>query len=121
LPWMTAEQNVRAVQGKNPEISAAGWLDRVGLAGAEHKLPEELSGGMCQRVALARALAFGGECLLLDEPFKEIDPETKAALFPLLKQETAGKTVVFVTHSEEEAHAFCDRALRLCGGVLQPA
>lgn len=121
LPWMTAEQNVRAVQGKAPAVSAAEWLHRVGLQGAEHKLPEELSGGMCQRVALARALAFGGDCLLLDEPFKEIDAQTKEELFPLLRRETAGKPVIFVTHTEEEARVLCDRALRLHDGVLEQA
>lgn len=120
LPWMTAEQNVRAVQGRQPERSAAQWLALVGLAGAEEKLPGELSGGMCQRVALARALAFGGDCLLLDEPFKEIDAETKTRLFPLLQSETAGKPVIFVTHTEEEARTLCDRALRLIDGKLQP-
>lgn len=121
LPWLTAEQNVRAAQEKHAAVGAAEWLRRVGLAGAEQKFPAELSGGMRQRVALARALAFGGDCFLLDEPFKEIDAAAKSLLIPLLKRETAGKPVVFVTHSEEEARLLGDRALRLENGVLRPA
>ena len=121
LPWLTAEQNVRTVQEKHSSVGAGEWLKRVGLSGAENKFPAELSGGMCQRVALARALAFGGDCFLLDEPFKEIDAAAKLLLFPLLKRETEGKPVVLVTHTEEEARLLCDRAFRLENGVLCPA
>ena len=120
LPWLTAGQNVQAVQEKHPSVSAAEWLERVGLSGAENKFPAELSGGMRQRAALARALAFGGDCFLLDEPFKEIDAAAKSLLFPLLKRETAGKPVILVTHSEEEARLLCGRVFRLENGVLQP-
>ncbi len=121
LPWLTAEQNVRVIQEKHPAVSAAEWLKRVGLQGAENKFPAELSGGMCQRVAFARALAFGGDCFLLDEPFKEIDTAAKRLIFPLLKRETVGKTVILVTHTEEEARLLCDRELRLENGVLHAA
>ncbi len=121
LPWMTAEQNVRAVQDQSSKRTAAQWLQLVGLSGAEQKLPEELSGGMCQRVALARALAFGGDCFLLDEPFKEIDPQTKTQLFSLIREETMEKTVIFVTHVEAEAEALGDRMLFVSaqGGSLE--
>ena len=58
---------------------------------------------------------------MLDEPFKEIDTAAKRLIFPLLKRETVGKTVILVTHTEEEARLLCDRELRLENGVLHAA
>lgn len=105
LPWLTAEENVNTVlsdrAASRPE--AQKWLEAVGLKDAAKKYPRELSGGMQQRVSLARALAYGGDVLLLDEPFKGLDAETKADMIHLINTHTAGKTLLLATHDRQEA------------------
>lgn len=110
LPWLTAEENVNAVLSDRAATlpDAQKWLDAVGLSDAIKKYPHELSGGMQQRVSLARALAYNGEILLLDEPLKGLDSETKADMIRLLRQHTAGKTLLLATHDPEEADALTD-------------
>ncbi len=114
LPGRTAAENVNAVlfdrQKTMPE--AMKWLSAVGLSEAAGKYPHELSGGMQQRVSLARALAYDGDILLLDEPLKGLDEDTKEDMIRLLNIHTAGKTVLLATHDREEA-------LRLADTVLQ--
>ncbi|MBQ8396582.1 MAG: ABC transporter ATP-binding protein, partial [Clostridia bacterium] len=75
LPWLTAVQNVNLVLADDHTTlpAASGWLERVELASAADQYPAELSGGMQQRVALARDLAWGGDTILLDEPFRALD------------------------------------------------
>jgi ABC-type nitrate/sulfonate/bicarbonate transport system ATPase subunit len=95
----------------------------VGLRGFEKHYPRQLSGGMQQRVGLARALAVDPPVLLMDEPFAALDEQTRMLMQEeLLRiwQETR-KTVVFVTHSMEEALLLSDRILLLTGrpGVVQ--
>ena len=114
LPGRTAAENVNAVlsdrQKTMPE--AMKWLSAVGLSEAAGKYPHELSGGMQQRVSLARALAYDGDILLLDEPLKGLDEDTKEDMIRLLNTHTAGKTLLLATHDREEA-------LRLADTVLQ--
>lgn len=98
LPWRTALGNLEAVLGRRRRDEARSWLARVGLAGAEEKYPNELSGGMRSRVAFARALAFDAPLLLLDEPFHALDSETRAKMEALLEEETKGRLVLLVTH-----------------------
>lgn len=107
LPWLTAEQNVNAVLSDGPVTlpEARFWLEAVGLEDAAAKYPAELSGGMQQRVSLARAMAFGGDILLLDEPFKGLDGETRGHMIALLRAHTAGKTLLLATHDRDEAAA----------------
>lgn len=110
LPWRTAAENVNAVLSDRkatlPEAEA--WLMRVGLGDAAGKYPDELSGGMRQRVNLARALAYGGDILLLDEPFSGLDGERRDELLSLIKRYAAGKTLVLSTHDRTEAEALAD-------------
>jgi NitT/TauT family transport system ATP-binding protein len=91
------------------------YIDEVGLTGFDKAYPHELSGGMRQRVGLARALAVDAEILLMDEPFASVDEQTRRKfqedLLNLLKIEK--KTVVFVTHSIEEAVYVSDQVVLL--------
>ena len=101
LPWYTARQNVALVSDRE---TAMRTLKAVGLEGAENKLPSELSGGMRRRVALARALAFGGDLLLLDEPFSGLDEALRREVAaPLIVEYAMTRPVVLVTHDEPDA------------------
>lgn len=109
-PWMTVLQNVVfSLQGAEikaeREAQAIRYLELVGLADFAHARPNELSGGMKQRVAIARTLAMDPDLLLMDEPFGSLDEQTRRKLdqevLGLWKRE--GKTIVFVTHSIDEA------------------
>jgi NitT/TauT family transport system ATP-binding protein len=117
LPWATVLRNVafglelRHVPKEEREAIARRNIAEVGLVGAEHKYPHELSGGMRQRVGLARALAVDAEILLMDEPFASVDEQNRRKfqedLLRLLAHER--KTVIFVTHSIEEAVYISDQ------------
>lgn len=121
LPWLSAEENVNLVLSDRAKTlgKAKCWLERVGLADALQKRPSELSGGMRQRVALARALAYGGDLLLLDEPMSAIDVALSAQLLALLQQYTHDKTVIFVTHSLEQAKQIGDSVYNLKNKTLE--
>ena len=117
LPWANVLRNVafglelRHVPKEEREEIARRYIAEVGLVGAEHKFPHELSGGMRQRVGLARALAVDAEILLMDEPFASVDEQNRRKfqedLLSLLAHEK--KTVIFVTHSIEEAVYISDQ------------
>ncbi len=100
LPGSTAFENVAVVS--SPETAAL-WLKRLELEDAADKKPSKLSGGMARRVTLARALAFGGDILLLDEPFKGFDSELKKRIIPYITDFAKTALVVLVTHDEQEA------------------
>ncbi len=100
LPGSTAFENIAAVS--SPEAANL-WLERFELSEASGKKPGKLSGGMCRRVALARALAFGGDVLLLDEPFKGFDSELKTRVIPYIIDFAKNALVVLVTHDEQDA------------------
>jgi NitT/TauT family transport system ATP-binding protein len=119
-PWKTVEQNVRFgldVQGTTPKRQrnaiVSGYLDRLGLADFAKAYPETLSGGMRQRVAIARAMAIEPELLLMDEPFASLDAQMRTIMQDSLVNlwETDRRTVVFVTHSIEEAIFLGDRII----------
>ena len=93
----------------------AAGSSEVGLAGFEQSYPHQLSGGMRQRVGLARALAVDAEIILMDEPFSAVDEQTRRKfqedLLVLLRDR--GRTVIFVTHSIEEAVYLSDQIVLL--------
>ena len=124
LPWASALDNVLALDRFRPgaarcdKSTALHWLERVGLdANATSLLPHQLSGGMQQRVSLARAFALEPTVLLMDEPFASLDELTRATVRETLATlwSSIGATVVFVTHSIEEAVLLGDRVVVLGG------
>ena len=115
LPTLTVLQNVQIVLPKERKQEAEQWLQAVELADAMTLYPNQLSGGMAQRAAMARAFAYGGECLLMDEPFRGLDVALQARLqqvFLRLWQERH-ITTVWVTHDLDEAVSLGHRALVL--------
>ena len=111
LPWRTVLGNVefglqvRNVAQEERRRIARQYIEMVGLAGFEGHHPHELSGGMQQRVGIARAFAINPSVLLMDEPFAALDAQTRESMqAELLRiQHRERKTVVFVTHSIDEA------------------
>ena len=121
LPWLSAVDNVafplklRRV-GKPERLTAARrMLELTGLAGFEDRLPHQLSGGMKQRVAIARGLVQNPAVLLMDEPFASLDEQTRMVLGDELLRiwSETRKTVLFVTHSLNEAVYLADRVVVL--------
>jgi NitT/TauT family transport system ATP-binding protein len=117
FPWYTVLQNVRyGLRRKRvPEPEQGRLVDHyiglVGLRGFESRYPGELSGGMRQRVSIARALAVNPSILLMDEPFASLDVQTREYMQDELLKIWQGepKTVIFVTHSIDEAIKLSDR------------
>lgn len=112
FPALTALENVRLVQPQHDRAASLDALRVCRAAALADKRPHEMSGGERQRVALARLLAFGGDILLLDEPFSALDAATKAQIITDLLPRLAGKTVVLVTHNADEA-ALADTRIEL--------
>ncbi|HEY7317074.1 MAG TPA: ABC transporter ATP-binding protein [Candidatus Binatia bacterium] len=119
LPWRTVAANVelglelKGVAAAERAGRATELIKLVGLGGFERHYPHELSGGMKQRVGLARALATEPEVLLMDEPFAALDAQTRDLMQAELLDiwERTKKTVLFVTHSIEEAAYLSDRVI----------
>ncbi|MPZ87346.1 MAG: ATP-binding cassette domain-containing protein [Nitriliruptorales bacterium] len=119
FPWRTVDANIRlAFELQNSGLSkaeigqrVAHYISLVGLDGFEKAYPYELSGGMKQRVGIARALVSEPDILLADEPFAAVDAMTREAMQSELEQVVSrtGQTVVFITHSIDEAIMLGDR------------
>lgn len=117
FPWRTVLQNIsfgpelKGVPSAQREARSRQYLKMVGLERFEARYPHELSGGMKQRVAIARALVNDPKALLMDEPFGALDAQTRNIMQSELLRiwEEEKKTVVFVTHSVDEAIYLADR------------
>ncbi len=119
FPWMTIERNVgyglemRGVHRSTRERVVDHYLEKVGLTHFARAYPHQLSGGMKQRASVARAFATDPEILLMDEPFAAVDEQTRALLQEELLRvwEEHRKTVVYITHSIDEALVLGDRVI----------
>ena len=117
FPWKTVARNVAygvelaGLPEQERGLRVERYIDMVGLQGFERSYPYQLSGGMRQRVGLARALALEPRVLLMDEPFGALDAQTREQLQDELLRiwEGIDRTMVFITHSIEEAIALGDR------------
>ena len=97
----------------NDKTRAEYLIERAGLTGDADKKAALLSGGMKRRLSLIRALLYGGEIYFLDEPFKELDSETADKMRRLVKEETAGKTLLLITHDNSDASFFNAKEIKL--------
>jgi NitT/TauT family transport system ATP-binding protein len=120
FPWMKVQDNVtfalhaKGVSKKDATEQARLWLSKLGLTEFADAYPSTLSGGMRQRVAIARAFAMDPEILLMDEPFAALDAQLREILqeeLLQLCQTGARRTVLFVTHSLDEAILLGDRVI----------
>ncbi len=119
FPWMTVHDNVafgprmRGVSDRHSRDLVEYYIDKVGLTQFRRSYPHQLSGGMKQRVSVARAFANDPEILLMDEPFAALDEQNKSLLQEELLRiwEESRITVVFITHSIDEALFLGDRVL----------
>ncbi|UTT62813.1 ABC transporter ATP-binding protein [Microcella humidisoli] len=118
LPWRSVFDNVRFGLEMQSTLNSGDWRERVqnaielvGLAGFEQSYPRELSGGMQQRVGLARAIVAEPRILLMDEPLGAVDALTREVMRDEIEKliTATGKTVIFITHSIEEAILLGDR------------
>ena len=119
FPWKTVLDNVafglqmRGINAKKRKEIAYSWLEKVGLTDFAHYYPHQISGGMKQRVSIARALANDPEVLLMDEPLGALDAQTRNVLQEELLRlwEADRKTVIYITHSIDEAVLLGDRVV----------
>ncbi|MGH3069387.1 MAG: ABC transporter ATP-binding protein [Streptosporangiaceae bacterium] len=119
FPWKTVQRNVALplhlakTERAESERRVSEAIRTVGLSGHEHKYPAQLSGGMKQRAGLARALATAPDVLLMDEPFAAVDAQVREVLQEdlLALRERLRQTIVFITHSIDEAITLGDRII----------
>ena len=124
FPWLSVEGNISSAlvtsgtSKREAKQQAAEWLARIGMAGVAEEYPSVLSGGMQQRVSFLRALLMKRDLMCLDEPFAALDALTRADMQKWLLElwEADRRSVLFITHSIEEALLLSDRIY-----VLTPA
>jgi NitT/TauT family transport system ATP-binding protein/sulfonate transport system ATP-binding protein len=122
FPWMTVRQNIAfgptQKGSKDAQDIAGKYLEMVGLGKFADRFPYQLSGGMKQRVAIARVLANEASILLMDEPFGALDALTREQLQDELLEiwSRTKVTILFVTHSVEEATLLADRVVVMTAG-----
>jgi NitT/TauT family transport system ATP-binding protein len=124
FPWKTVRENIafglkcKGVDRRKRDDIALKYLELMSMAGTEDSYPHQLSGGMQQRVAIARSYAIEPDVLLMDEPFGALDAQTRTVMQEELMRVTRvnPRTVLFITHSVEEALFLADRVIVLSRG-----
>lgn len=123
MPWLNVWDNVRfGLKNMADDIAfVQKTIDMVGLKGFEKAYPNQLSGGMKQRVAIARALAYKPSFVMMDEPFAALDYFTRSQLQKELKhlQQKGGASILFVTHSIDEALLLGDKIIMIEDGKIK--
>lgn len=129
FPWLTVEKNLmlaikqscRHISREQKEMLLEQILDKIELKEHRKKYPYQLSGGMKQRTAFARGMLMDTPLLFLDEPFSALDADMRTRLIRFLKAdvEKSHRTVLMVTHHQEDARTYCDKILNVdCGKVV---
>jgi NitT/TauT family transport system ATP-binding protein len=119
LEGVSALGNIMAVLDTRNEELAMQWLGHMNLEDSADLLPKELSGGMKRRLAIARAMAFGGDFMLLDEPFAGLDDNTRERIYPFIfDKENSSRLTIVVTHDRSEAERIADRLIVMGGPPL---
>jgi NitT/TauT family transport system ATP-binding protein len=124
FPWKTVRENIafglkcKGVDRRKRDDIALKYLELMSMAGTEDSYPHQLSGGMQQRVAIARSYAIEPDVLLMDEPFGALDAQTRTVMQEELMRviRVNPRTVLFITHSVEEALFLADRVIVLSRG-----
>ena len=118
VPNLTVKGNLNLVCKDIEKVEK--MLEKVGLKDKSSSYPARLSGGEAQRAAIARAFLYGGEILLMDEPFSSLDLKIKKQIFNLFSELRAENpvTVMMVTHDVDDAVAMSDRAIVISGGKI---
>lgn len=118
VPNLTVGGNLKLICNDENAVDAA--LEKVRLSDKKNAYPITLSGGQAQRAAIARAFLFGGDIILMDEPFSSLDLKLKREISSLFSQmiKECGGTALFVTHDVDEAVALSDRIIILKGGGI---
>lgn len=113
--WLSAKENVELViEDKTAkERLSSELISAVGLTDAEEKFPSELSGGMKQRVSIARTFAYGADLIILDEPFKELDEDSKFKIYELINNYRNSSLIILVTHDKNDVDALADETIEL--------
>lgn len=123
MPWLNVWDNVKFGLKKQECDNAflQGIINTVGLEGFEKAYPNQLSGGMQQRVAIARALAYEPSFIMMDEPFAALDYFTRSQMQRELKQlqKERGASILFVTHSIDEALLLGDKIVMIENGQIK--
>lgn len=111
LPWLNVYENVAVVRKKRDRERIREVIEKVHLNGFETYYPAQLSGGMKQRCGIARALYYGSDLLLMDEPFKSLDPGLRSEMLTNLLEILGNEkiSILFVTHDVDEALSIADR------------
>lgn len=126
LPWLTVGENLALVlksflKQDQAKKRVEQVLELLNIPETRNMMPEELSGGMQRRVAIGRALAYDGDIMILDEPFKGMDEALKNEVLPKLAKswEESGKTVILVTHDLSDARKLSHSIYELSGRPVQ--
>lgn len=106
-------KNIMLCLPKEQKELALSLLREAGLEAIKDKKPSELSGGMKRRAAIVRAVAFGGDILLLDEPFNGLDSEIKAKIAEMIRREFSGKSILMVSHIKEDANLLYSKTIEM--------
>jgi len=109
---------LQGVNEKEAKIRALAVLERVHILDQANKLPKKLSGGQRQRVAIARALVNNPDVILADEPTGNLDTKTSSEVLAVLREISADRLVIMVTHSKKIANQYADRIIELVDGSV---